>query len=155
MTYIDSVYSICDQTHICITPLTLHSAGWVLQVRDMGIFKSLFGGKPKNEPGWNIKPASERPAAWTKDKAEVEQPVPVAEKDDPHPFLDDKMLDTMQLEAETLHEDNPYQTHTWEKSPEEDTRKMRTIQIGKAEKKDKDAVFNPYDTGQLKRGWKD
>ena len=123
----------------------------------MGIFKSLFGGKSESEPTWDIKPASERPAAWTEDKSakrDTDAPAPKAPAEEPNPFLDDKMLDTMQLEAETLHEDNPYETHSWEMDPQNDTRKLRTIQSGKVEKKDEDAVFNPYDTGEHRRGWK-
>jgi hypothetical protein len=122
----------------------------------MGVFKSIFGKKRKSEPTWNIKPAAERPAAWSEPKPLPDQPpLPAATKKERHPFLDDEMLDTMQLEADTLHEDNPYQTHTWEMDPEEDTRKLRTVQIGKADKKDSKSSGNPYDTGSHRRGWRD
>ena len=124
----------------------------------MGIFKSLFGGKSESEPTWDIKPASERPPAWEEDKSaktKIDTSIPKAPAKEPNPFLDDEMLDTMQLEAETLHEDNPYQTHSWEMDREEDTRKLRTIQTGKLETKDPDDTFNPYDTGEFRRGWKD
>ncbi|MDP6436437.1 MAG: hypothetical protein QF803_05870 [Gammaproteobacteria bacterium] len=38
--------------------------------------------------------------------------------------------------------------------PESDTRKMKTIQIGKAAKKKSEGRHNPYDTGTRRRGWK-
>jgi hypothetical protein len=39
--------------------------------------------------------------------------------------------------------------------PENDTRKLKTIQIGQADKKPQGSQFNPYDTGSHRRGWKD
>lgn len=112
----------------------------------MGIFKILF----RKQSGWNVTPESERPDAWSKPEA----PAPRTQEDGPNPFLDDEMLDTIQLEADTQHEDNPYQTHSWEMDPENDTRKLRTIQFNQIEEKVAEEVFNPYDTGEHRRGWK-
>ena len=110
-----------------------------------------------------MNPESERPAAWTKSEDDALQEANKAEKTEktqnskgePNPFLDDKMLDTIQLEAETLHEDNSYQTHSWEMDPENDTRKLRTIPFDQIEEKRTDADSNPYDTGEHRRSWKD
>ena len=70
--------------------------------------------------------------------------------------LDDPMLDTMSLEVDDLDlsEDNPYRSNTWEFNPDNDTRRLRTIQIGTATEKQSGGNFNPYDTGKMRRGWK-
>jgi hypothetical protein len=116
----------------------------------MGIFKILFRKQSEDKQGWNVTPESERPDAWSKPKA----PAPCTQEDEPNPFLDDEMLDTIQLKADTQHEDNPYQTHSWEMDPENDTRKLRTIQFNQIEEKVAEEVFNPYDTSEHRRGWK-
>jgi hypothetical protein len=121
----------------------------------MSIFKTLFGRKPATESGWAVKPAAERPAAWDQEDQVALQDALKSTQHEPNPFLDDKMLDTIQLEADTTHEDNPYQTHSWEMDPENDTRKLRTIPIGKIEQESADTDGNPYATGEHRRGWKD
>ncbi len=117
----------------------------------MKLIKRLLG-QPEETPQWDIKPPTERPAARKQSSFE-ESPKPASEKEK-NPFLDDEMLDTIQLEAEAIPDDNPYQTHTWEQDLENDTRKLKTIQIGKATEKKPQSEFNPYDTSSMRRGWK-
>ncbi len=123
----------------------------------MSILKSLFGKKDEpTTPTWDIKPRAER-AVKPKPRSNVTEPPPVPEaKKERNPFLDDPMLDTMSLQVDDLDfpEDNPYGTNTWELDPDNETRKLRTIQIGSGTEKKQDSDFNPYDTGKMRRGWK-
>ena len=119
----------------------------------MKFLKKLMGQEEKATPQWDIKPPSERPAPR---KAMVfDEPLPSEqppkEKD---PFLDDEFLDTMTLEPDAIPEDNPYATTTWETQMENDTRKLKTVQIGEKTEKPAGSEFNPYDTGKMRRGWK-
>jgi hypothetical protein len=123
-------------------------------IRTMKFLDKLMGKVPEEIPTWDIKPASERPVPKPRQsKAAVDAPV-VKPKKEPNPFLDDAALDTMTLEVPSGPEDNPYATHTWEQDPENDTRKMRAIQIGDKTEKKPGGEFNPYDTGKMRRGWK-
>jgi hypothetical protein len=132
----------------------------------MKFLKSLLGKNQDRDeaPDWNIRPPSERPPARrggalpvanagnanSADKAAANK-----EKKAPDPFLDDPMLDTMSLEVDLLSdEDNPYSTHSWAKDPENETRKLKTIQIGAKTEKSAAADFNPYDTGKMRKTWK-
>ena len=117
----------------------------------MKLIKALLGKKDET-PKWDIKPPSERPAP-RKSKV-IEEPAPVAEKKERNPFLDDEALDTLALEVDDINDDNPYATHSWQIDPENDTRKLKTIQIGQATEKNPERQFNPYDTGSMRRGWK-
>ena len=123
----------------------------------MSILKSLFGKQDEpTTPTWDIKPRAERPAPSPR-KQSCSEPPPVPEaKKEPNPFLDDPMLDTMTLEVDDLDlsEDNPYQTNTWEFDPDNDTRRLRTFQIGEDTEKKPGSNYNPYDTGKMRRGWK-
>ena len=120
----------------------------------MKFLDKLLGRAPEETPTWDIKPAAERPVPKPH-KPKVTMDGPTAKPNrEPNPFLDDAALDTMTLEAPTIPEDNPYATHTWEQDPENDTRKMRSIQVGGKTEKKAGSDFNPYDTGKMKRGWK-
>ncbi len=123
----------------------------------MKFLKSLIDKKEDPAtPSWNIKPQGQRPAPKPKaSQAEFEIPPEASKpKKEKNPFLDDAALDTMALEAEAIPDDNPYATFTWEQDPENDTRKLRTIQIGEKTEKKAGSEFNPYDTGKMRRGWK-
>jgi len=110
-------------------------------------------GRSDEPPKWDIKPPAERPAARKKVEA-FEEPLPSQQPQVKDPFLDDELLDNIQLEDDISPEDNPYQTHTWEQDLENDTRKLKTIQIGEATEQQAESKFNPYDTGAMRRGWK-
>jgi hypothetical protein len=71
-----------------------------------------------------------------------------------NPWLDDEMLDTIQLEADDLVDDEPFQTNSWEHDFENDTRRLKTIAFGTKTAKKSSGEFNPYDTGSMRRGWK-
>ena len=128
----------------------------------MKFVKKLLG-KPEPVPTWDITPASDRPAPRAhKAEPEVETPV-VAKSNDPfsqlskdteNPWLDDVMLDTIQLEVDDLTDDDVYQTNSWEENFENDTRKLKTVAFGKKTEKNTAAEFNPYDTGSMRRSWK-
>jgi hypothetical protein len=125
----------------------------------MKFLKSLLGKEKEETPTWQVRPASERPAVRQRKPLQVEKnratEAPKPPKKDPNPFLDDPMLDTMSLEVDLRsEEDNPYSTHSWATSPENDTRKLKTVQIGAKTEKDGSADFNPYDTGKMRRSWK-
>jgi hypothetical protein len=130
----------------------------------MKFVKKLLG-KPKPVPTWDIKPTSERPAPRKRTAEEADEPevLQVSPEVDPfddipgeekNPWLDDEMLDTIQLEADDLKDSECYQTNTWEQVFDTDTRKLKTIPIGKQADKDSTGQFNPYDTGSMRRGWK-
>lgn len=123
----------------------------------MSILKSLFGKQDEpTTPTWEIKPRPDRPAPSTRKQSLPEPPPAPEAKKEPNPFLDDPMLDTMSLEVDDLDlsEDNPYRSNSWELDPDNDTRRLRTIQIGAATEKKSGSNFNPYDTGKMRRGWK-
>jgi hypothetical protein len=123
----------------------------------MKFIKKLLGKEeeetPKPTPTWDIKPLSDRTSS--RKKTIFDEPLPSQQAPkEKNPFLDDKMLDTMTLETGAVPEDNPYETHSWEQDLDNDTRKLRTIQIGEKSEKPADSQYNPYDTGSMKRGWK-
>jgi len=125
----------------------------------MKFLKSLLGKDKDETPAWKIRPAAERPPRRRSEPLPGanggKSPAPKAPKKDPNPFLDDPMLDTMTLEVDLLSdEDNPYSTHSWAKEPENETRKLKTIQIGSKTEKKATGDFNPYDTGKMRRSWK-
>jgi hypothetical protein len=123
----------------------------------MKFLKSLLGKKEvATTPTWDIKPQGNLPAPKPKDdQAKLETPAKTTKtKKEVNPFLDDPALDTMSFEKEAGPDDNPYATFTWEQDPENDTRKMRTIQIGEKTEKKTSGDFDPYDTGKMRRGWK-
>ena len=117
----------------------------------MKFFKNLLG-KQDETPTWDIKPPTERPVS--RKETTFDEPLPSTKPKEKDPFLDDEMLDTMQLEADAVPEDNPYQTHSWEQDLDNDTRKLKTIQVGEKSEKPVDSQYNPYDTGSMRRGWK-
>lgn len=124
----------------------------------MKFIKKLLGKKeeaptPTPTPTWDIKPPSDRTSS--RKKTTFDEPLPSQQAPkEKNPFLDDEMLDTMTLETGAVPEDNPYETHSWEQDLDNDTRKLRTIQIGEKSEKPADSQYNPYDTGSMKRGWK-
>jgi len=127
----------------------------------MKFLKSLLGKDNDEAPTWEVRPASDRPPRKRTEplpgaNADNKQaPAPTAPKKDANPFLDDPMLDTMTLEVDLLsEEDNPYSTHSWTSSPNNETRKLKTVQIGTKTEKPDSAAFNPYDTGKMRRSWK-
>ena len=145
---------------------------WIVGYAPMKLFKSLLGKKDKETPQWDIRPPADRPAARRSQvqpatKQELAQAssrkspgiatAPAKpKKEEPHPFMDDPMLDTLSLEVDTLSNvDDPYSTHSWNSGVEGDTRKLKTVQIGEATDKHNAADFNPYDTGKMRRSWKD
>jgi hypothetical protein len=124
----------------------------------MKFMKKLMGKSEQEKPKWDIKPPSERPLP-KKQAAAVREPVPDLPDDnekEKNPFLDDEMLDTMELEVDLVAEDcdNPYDTISWTQSFENDSQKLRNVQIGRATEKKSGGQFNPYDTGSSRRGWK-
>jgi hypothetical protein len=134
-------------------------------------------GKPEPKPTWDIKPAEDRPAPREREPEVVEQVLDVSPEVDPwetsaneftttelgrmdelpqeekHPWLDDETLDTIQLEASDLPEDI-YNSGGWDQTFENDTRRLKTIQIGSNTDHDATGAFNPYDTGSMRKGWK-
>jgi hypothetical protein len=111
-------------------------------------------GKDTGTPTWDIKPESERPPPKAREQKAAPPPPPAAQNEEPDPFLDDLAVESMELEAEIIPEDNPYDTLSWEDSMENDTRKLKTIQMGDKPIEKPGSEFNPYDTGKMKRGWK-
>ena len=121
----------------------------------MKFFKSMLGQKePKRPepPKWDIKPPTERPAPK---KRMTPAELPAGAQKDKEKSIWDDALDTIQLEQEDLPGvDDPYQTCGWQMDPENDTRRLRTIQIGEATDKAVEGQHNPYDTGSHRRSWK-
>jgi hypothetical protein len=109
-------------------------------------------GKKEETPTWNIKPPSRRPVPRA-NTASDEPPV-IPQKKAKDPFLDDDALDTMKLEPDATPEDNPYKTPNWEEDLENDTRRLKTIQIGDKSDEPAEDKFNPYASGSFKRSWK-
>jgi len=64
----------------------------------------------------------------------------------------DEGLEIVEQNTDPDAPENPYETHSWKLNPENETRELKQIQVGKAT--DKGNPFNPYDTGQMRRGWK-
>jgi len=126
----------------------------------MKFLKSLFGQEPEPAatPTWDIKPQDAGVAPPRRKQADTgPEKYPTAKPEpEANPFLDDPMLDTMSLEVDDLEmpDENPYRTSTWEMDPDNDTRRMRTIQVGDKEEKKPGTDFNPYDTGKMRKGWK-
>jgi hypothetical protein len=130
----------------------------------MKFLKSLLGKDKDETPTWDIKPPSERPPARrgkslpvanAGPKAAHANNAPTKPKKDPHPFMDDPMLDTMTLEVDlTADDDDPYSTHSYTTGLENENRRLKTIQIGTKTEKKASADFNPYDTGKMRRSWK-
>jgi hypothetical protein len=125
----------------------------------MKFLKSLLGKDKAETPTWDIKPPSERPPARRGNSLPVAnagtKATPAKPKKDPHPFMDDPMLDTMTLEVDlTADDDDPYSTHSYTTGLENENRKLKTIQIGTKTEKKASADFNPYDTGKMRRSWK-
>lgn len=116
----------------------------------MKLLKSLWQGRPGSTNAIKVRPASERPpprARAGEDTTVIMQP---KEK---NPFLDDA-AQKFELADDTLDSADPYQSHTWQMDPDSDTRKLKTIAIGKNSDKEPGSDFNPYDTGISRRGWK-
>ncbi len=134
----------------------------------MKFLKSLLGKDKDEKPTWDIRPASERPpakraqttpVAKTDINSVVQNTAPatadsIAPKKGPHPFMDDPMLDTLSLKVDSTTDDDPYSTYSWATDLENDTRKLKTIQVGTKTEKKPSADFNPYDTGKMRRSWK-
>jgi len=120
----------------------------------MKFLKTLLGKDTDEIPSWDIRPPSERPPPRGRKPVE-ETPVSApAKKKKLNPLFDDDAMNSLQLEAEAIPDDNPYQTSTWEQDLENDTRKLKTIAIGEKTERKPDSQFNPYDTGKMKRSWK-
>jgi hypothetical protein len=109
-------------------------------------------GKKEETPTWDIKPPSRRPAPRAK-SASDEPPV-IPQKKEKDPFLDDDFVNTMTFEADAIPLDNPYETPNWEDDLENDTRKLKTIQIGEKPEESPEDKCNPYASGSFKRSWK-
>jgi hypothetical protein len=119
----------------------------------MKFIKTLLGKQDETPtPKWDIKTPSEHPTP--RKETVFEEQLPSKQPKEKNPFLDDEALDAFALEADAVPEDNPYQTLTWEQDLDNDTRKMKTIQIGEKSEKPTDSQYNPYDTGSMRRGWK-
>lgn len=143
-------YEICELKHIVTGASALHFSQKLTGAKRMKFLKSLLNKDKDETPTWDIKPEAERPAP--RKRRVEEKPLPPADEE-PNPFLD-ATLDTMQLEQLDVNDDDPYQSYSWQLDPENDTRKLKTIQIGEAGEKDVESEHNPYDTGILRRGWK-
>jgi hypothetical protein len=135
----------------------------------MKFLKSLLGKDKAETPAWDITPVAKRPPARRGKALPVanadikaapanmrpEKPNSKKPKKEPHPFMDDPMLDTLSLEVDfTADDDDPYSTHSWTTGLENENRKLKTIQIGTKTEKKASADFNPYDTGKMRRSWK-
>ena len=129
----------------------------------MKFLKSLLGKDKAETPTWDINPVAERPpvrrgkalpVANADIKATPANKSPEKPNKEPHPFMDDPMLDTLSLEVDLTVDDDPYSTHSWTTGLENENRKLKTIQIGTKTEKKASADFNPYDTGKLRRSWK-
>jgi hypothetical protein len=118
----------------------------------MNFFKKLLG-QQEARPDWDIKTPAQQPAR-RKTTADEGPPPVVRQQKEKNPFLDDDALNSMQLEADTVPEDNPYKHANQDDDPENDTRRMKTIQINDSSAVPKGGTYNPYDTGSMRRGWK-
>lgn len=119
----------------------------------MKFLKSLLGKKEAEEPGLKFRPPEERPAPRRR-VAVTEVDAKPAPKEK-NPFLDTE-FDEMELVNDvTPARVDPYASNAWKYDQDADTRKLKTLHIGKQTEKDKDPDFNPYDTGVFRRGWKD
>ncbi len=119
----------------------------------MKFIKNLLG-KQEETPKWDIKPSSKRPAP--RKETAFDEPLPSLKPKEKNPFLDDEQLDSIQLEADAVPEDNPYQSqsHSWQDELDNDTRKLKTIQIQEKSEKPVGRQNNPYDVGSVESGWK-
>ena len=118
----------------------------------MNFFKKLLG-QEETRTDWDITPAEQRPAR--RDSTAVnEAPPAVRQPKGDHPFLDDAALDSMNLEADKAPADNPYHHFNRDDELENDTRKMKTIQISDSSDALPGDAYNPYDTGSMRRSWK-
>ena len=115
----------------------------------MNFFKKLLGLK-ETRTDWDITPPEQRPESTAAFKA----PLAVRPPKGDHPFLDDNALDSMNLETDMAPADNPYHHFNRDDDPENDTRKMKTIQISDSSDALPGDAYNPYDTGSMRRSWK-
>ncbi len=117
----------------------------------MKFIKNLLG-KQEETPKWDIKPSSQRPAP--RKETAFDESLPPLQPKEKDPFLDDERLASIQLEADAVPEDNPYQSHSWQDELDSDTRKLKTIQIQEKSEKPVGSQNNPYDVGSVESGWK-
>jgi len=118
----------------------------------MKFLKKLLGQEPDTPPTWQVTPPELRPPPRA--RAAQPEPPPAHSKKPDNPFLDDAFT-KFELEAsDDESRDNPYSRQTWQVSHNDESRKLKALNIGvKTERPDPDD-FNPYDTGVFKRGWK-
>jgi hypothetical protein len=116
----------------------------------MKFIKNLLG-IDDNTPKLAVRAPAARKRKATATATTEDGPAPQPKAKDP--FLDDAKMNDMSLEADVVPEGNPYLSKSWEDKLEDDTRKLRTIQT--TDKTDKPVDYNPYDTGSMRRGWKD
>ena len=119
----------------------------------MKFLKNLLGKNEHDDAGWKIKPLAERPAP--RRRAEAAQPEPAPEKKEENPFLNQEFAEMEIVNDISPLKDDPYASNSWRSARESDTRKLKTLHIGKKAEEKSDEDFNPYDTGVFRGGWKD
>jgi len=120
----------------------------------MKFLKRLLGTEQEATPNWEVTPAELRPAPRARGEAAEQEAKPAAANKPANPFLDDA-FSSFELEENAAEvRDDPYASQSWQASPNDESRKLKALNIGcKTERPDPED-FNPYDTGVFKRGWK-
>lgn len=119
----------------------------------MKFLKSLLRTKEPETPGFKFKPPEERPAP--RRRAAVSEADVTPAKKEKNPFLDNDFSDMELINEAKASDADPYATNSWKHEKDADSRKLKTLHIGKHKGEPKDPDFNPYDTGVFRRGWKD
>ena len=119
----------------------------------MKFLKSLLGKKETKGPELKFKPPEQRPAPRRRVAVTEVESAPA--KKEKNPFLDTDFDDMELVNDVTPARIDPYSSNSWKYEKDAESRKLKTLHIGKQTEKDKDQDFNPYDTGVFRRGWKD
>ncbi len=60
--------------------------------------------------------------------------------------------DSLSLVAQDDSRGNPYETHSWEQSRDQDTRELKKVDVIDRPRSKK-VANNPYSTGEFRKGW--
>ena len=121
----------------------------------MKFLRRLLGKQPDTLPSWEVTPAELRPPPRGRAaQADPEAPPTAKKPATDNPFLNEAFSGfELESDGEESHDD-PYSSQSWKVSKNDESRKLKALNIGcKTERPDPED-FNPYDTGVFKRGWK-
>ncbi len=113
--------------------------------------KDRLQNRNKQQPPLVIRtvPADERPAR---------APVQVTPEQDSQAGIEVEtnfgFSDSLTLSNPDDPKGNPYETHSWELDPSQDTRQLKKVDMIDRPRGKKSAN-NPYDTGEFRKGWGD